>query len=428
MNISVIGTGYVGLVTAVCLSELGHKVIGVDNNNKKIEKLKKLKSPIYEPGLEELLRKNKSRLKFTTSIREAVDKTDVIFIAVNTPPREDGSADMKYVEAVCREIALHMKKYRVIVEKSTVPVQTGKWVKKVMKLYNRRNVLFDVVSNPEFLREGKAIKDFLNPDRIVIGTDSERAKKVMDEVYKKIKAKKVFTNTETAELIKHASNSFLAMKISYINFIARICEKVGADIKQVALGMGLDKRIGKDFLNAGVGFGGSCFPKDVSAFIWIAKQAGFEFKLLDEVQSINKTQREFLIEKIKKVLWNLNGKKIAILGISFKPDTDDIREAPSVYIIKRLLEEGGIVSCYDPEAMDNLKKIFGQKVNYSKNIYEAVKNTEALVLLTEWNVFKEMDLMKVKKLMKVPVFIDGRNFFERKRLERMGFIYEGVGR
>jgi len=429
MKVCVIGTGYVGLTTCCCLAELGHSVTGVDSNKEKIRKLKNYISPIYEPGIQELLKKNKKRLRFTTSIKEGVRKSDVIFIAVNTPPREDGSADMRYVEDVSKKIALSMNSYKVIVEKSTVPVETGKWIKRVMNLYNKKNIPFDVVSNPEFLREGRAIEDFLNPDRIVIGVETERARKIMEDIYKKIKAKKLFTNIETAELIKHASNSFLAMKISYINFISRICEKVGADVKDVSTGMGLDKRIGREFLDAGVGFGGSCFPKDVSAFIWIAKKCGFDFTLLKEVQKINIEQREIVIEKLKKSLWNLNGKKIGILGISFKPNTDDIREAPSIYIIKRLLEEGAKVSCYDPKAMENLKKVYSPtKIKYCKNVYEVGEDSEGIILLTEWDEFKKIDLKKLRKVMRVPVFIDGRNLFERRKMEELGFIYDGIGR
>ncbi len=428
MNVAIIGSGYVGLVTGTCLAEVGHKVICVDNDDKKIKTLKKGKIPIYEPDLGKLVRKNlEKNLFFTTSVKEAVDKSEVIFIAVNTPPKKNGEADLCYVEAVSREVAQHMGSYKVIVEKSTVPVETGKWIKKTIELNLKKGVEFDVVSNPEFLREGSAVEDFMYPDRIVIGVESDRAEKIMRELYKPYKAPIIITDRESAEIIKHASNSFLSLKISYINAIANICELVGADVKKVAEGMGLDKRIGRAFLDAGAGFGGSCFPKDLSAFIRIAEKIGYNFELLKIVEAINVEQKKLMVKKVEDMLWNINGKKIGVLGLSFKPNTDDMRNAPSIDIIHMLQKEGANIKAYDPQAMDKAKPLI-KDIKYCKDAYEAADKSDALLLLTEWDEFKNLDFNKIKGLMKTPVIVDGRNMFDSEKLMAMGFMYMEVGR
>lgn len=429
-NISVIGAGHVGLVTASCLAELGHKVCCMDNNSQKIELIKSGKIPIYEPGLEELVAKNVARgkLVFTASMEEAVSHGEVIFIAVGTPPRENGEADLSYVENVAREIAQLMDSYKLIVEKSTVPVETGEKVKNTINLYIKRELPFDVASNPEFLREGSAIHDFMKPDRIVIGVDSDRAKKILTDIYEPLNAPIIITDIKSAEIIKHASNSFLAMKISFINAISRICEKVGADVEKVAEGIGLDKRIGREFLNAGIGFGGSCFPKDLDAFIHIAENLGYDFRLLKEVRKINEEQKKLAVQKIKDVLWIIKGKKIAVWGGAFKPNTDDIRCAPAIDIINDLLNEGANVHVYDPQAMENLKGIFGEKINYADDKYQALEEADCLIIVTEWNEFKNVDFDIIKQKMKLPFIVDGRNIYSPQELEKRGFIYSGFGR
>ena len=427
MNVGIIGCGYVGLTTGVCLAELGHNVVCVDNDEEKIKKLFSGVIPIFEPGIEKLIKKNRRRIKFSTNIKDAVLDNEIIFIAVGTPSNPDGSPDLSYVENVSREIAKYLEKYKVIVEKSTVPVETAQWVKKTIEKYKKNNVKFDVVSNPEFLREGSAINDFLYPDRIVIGVESEKAKRLMLKLYQKIKSPKIVVDTKSAELIKHASNSFLATKISFINAVANICELTGADVEKVALGMGLDKRIGKSFLKAGVGYGGSCFPKDVDAFIWISEKLGYDFSLLKEVKKINERQRESFVKKIEDTLWILKDKKIGILGLSFKPNTDDIREAPSIYIIKMLKQKGAKIKAYDPKAMKKTEQIFPD-IEYCENPYEVAKGSDCLVFLTEWDEFKNLDLKKVKRLLNQPIIIDGRNIFEPKKMERLGFIYKSIGR
>ena len=438
-RIGVIGAGHVGLVTAACFAKLGHWVICADNDKEKIEGIKNLDVPFYEPGLEDVVKETikNGKLILTTSVVELTQKSEVIFIAVGTPATSDGAADLSYVENVTLEIAKalsHIKKekpeeniYRLIVEKSTVPVLTGEWVKKTLELMGPTGVEFDVAANPEFLREGNAIKDFLEPDRIVVGVENERAKKIFEEIYATIKAPIVFTDVKSAELIKHSSNSFLALKISYINAISQICERVGADVEKVAEGMGYDKRIGKDFLKAGIGWGGSCFPKDVAAFIKLAEDIGYPFNLLKEVQRINKEQRLLVIKKAKELLWNLKGKEIAILGLSFKPDTDDIRESPATEIISILLKEGALIRCYDPKAMENMKKIFPD-ISYCQTPYECTKDASMLIFLTEWDEFKHLDFEKIKGMMKTPYIIDGRNFLNMEKLKKMGFIYKGIGR
>lgn len=429
-RICVIGAGYVGLVSGVCFAEIGHSVICVDNNKEKIEKLKKGISPIYEPGLHKLILKNKKggRLFFTTDINEGVKNSDIIFIAVHTPTKENGETDLRYIEEVSKEVAKAMDKYKVIVSKSTMPVRTGQKIKEIIGKFCARNVKFDIASNPEFLKEGSAVKDFLEPDRIVIGVESEKAKKIMKNLYKPINSPIIFTNIESAEIIKHACNSFLATKISFINAIANICEKNGADIEEVAMVMGLDKRIGRDFLNAGIGFGGSCFPKDVSAFINVAEKSGYDFSLLKEVKKINKKQRENFIKKIEEKITNLKGKKIGVLGLSFKPDTDDMRESPSIDIINYLIESGSSVYVFDPEAMAKSREIFGDKITYCKDIYSACKDCDALVIVTEWGQFKKMNLKKIKDILKTPLIIDGRNIFSPEKMAKLGFDYYSVGK
>ncbi|MCX7940247.1 MAG: UDP-glucose/GDP-mannose dehydrogenase family protein [Endomicrobia bacterium] len=428
MKVGIIGCGYVGLTTGVCLAEIGHYVVCVDNDVEKIKKLLAGKTPIFEPGIEKLLKKNKRKLKFSTNIKEAVIGNDIVFIAVGTPSNPDGSPDLSYVESVSREIAKYLDDYKVIVEKSTVPVETAQWIKITIEKYKKNNnVKFDVVSNPEFLREGSAVKDFLYPDRIVIGVESERAKRIMLKLYSKIKAPKIVVDTKSAELIKHASNSFLAMKISFINAVANICELSGADVEKVALGMGLDRRIGKDFLRAGIGYGGSCFPKDVDAFIWIAEKIGYDFSLLKEVKKINQRQRELFVKKIEDSLWIVKDKTVGILGLSFKPNTDDIREAPSIYVIRSLRQKGAKIKVYDPKAMDKMKQLF-QEIEYCNSPYEVAKNADCLVILTEWDEFRRLDLAKVRKLMLQPVIVDGRNIFDPETMQKFGFIYKCIGR
>lgn len=429
MKVAIIGSGYVGLVTGTCLADIGHEVICIDNNEEKINTLKKGEIPIYEPGLKKKVNKNvkEGRISFSTKIKQGIDNSEVIFIAVGTPPRDDGSADLVYVENVAREIAEHMDTYKVIVEKSTVPVQTGEWVKKTLQKYGKTGVEFDVVSNPEFLREGSAIKDFLNPDRIVIGVSSKKAELIMKKLYSPIDSPIVVTDIKSAEIIKHASNSFLATKISFINAVAEICEKTGADVNLVAKGMGLDTRIGPRFLRAGIGYGGSCFPKDVDAFVHISDKVGYDFKLLKEVQKINKHKRSSFVKKIQDKMWILKDKKIGVWGLSFKPNTDDMREAPSLDIINALQKEGAKVKAHCPGGMENAGELLSN-VDFKDCPYETVKDCEALVLVTEWDHFKNADLKKVRNHMKSPVIFDGRNVFEPNKMKELGFEYHSVGR
>ncbi|MFZ5800083.1 MAG: UDP-glucose dehydrogenase family protein, partial [Candidatus Omnitrophota bacterium] len=396
MEIAVIGTGYVGLVTGVCFAELGNKVTCIDNDTQKISALKKMTVPIYEPGLEELLRRNakEKRLKFTTSIKDGTENATVIFIAVGTPSRDDGEADLTYVENVAREIASCLSRYKLIVEKSTVPVETGKWIERTIRIYKKNKAQFDVASNPEFLREGSAIADFMHPDRVVIGVESRRAEQLLRELYRPLKAPIVVTDINSAELIKHASNSFLAAKISFINAVSQVCHRVGADIAKVAEGMGLDKRIGRRFLDAGVGYGGSCFPKDVDAFIHLSEKSGYDFCLLKEVRRINEAQKDFFIKLIKQEMWILKDKTIGIWGLSFKPCTDDMRNAPSVGIIKALQQEGARIRVFDPQAMDKAKECLSA-VTFCNDAYTAVKGSDCLAVITEWNEFKEIDFKRV---------------------------------
>jgi len=433
MKIGVIGTGYVGLVSAVGLAELGHEVIGTDVVSDKVEKASRGISHIYEPGLEELLKANlkKGNLKFSHDLDKTIQFSDVLFVSVNTPQKQDGSADMTYVEAVSRTIAKNLNTYKLVVEKSTVPVRTSFWIKKTIAMHKKKNVDFDVASNPEFLREGTAVSDFLNPDRIIIGVETKKARDILIEIYKKYEDRVLVTNIDTAELIKHASNSFLAVKISYINMISELCEKTEADIELVAKGMGLDPRIGSRFLQAGLGYGGSCFPKDVRALIWMGEDLGVKFNLLKEVDRINKERIKVFVEKIKKSLWILKDKKIAVLGLSFKPETDDIRNAPSIDVIKELLNEGAKVRLYDPKAMDNMKEVFPEQppqIFYVNSPYEAAEGAAALLIITEWDEFKGLDLEKIKDVMANPIIIDGRNIFEPEDVRSLGFEYYSVGR
>ncbi len=429
MNICIIGTGHVGLVTGACFADLGNRVICVDNDRKKIALLKKGKVPFFEPGLEPMVAHNmkEKRLLFAAEIAEGVARSQMIFIAVGTPPLPSGDADLTVVEKVARTIAGCMTKYRLIVEKSTVPVETGRWVRRTIAAFVREKVPFDVASNPEFLREGTAINDFLHPDRVVIGVESERAKSLLEQLYKPFHAPLVVTDIASAELIKHASNAFLSTKISFINSVAALCERVGADVEKVALGVGLDRRIGPAFLDAGIGYGGFCLPKDIEAFIRIAEKLGYDYKLLKAVKEINEDQRRSVIAKVEKLLWNLKDKRIGILGLAFKPDTDDMRFAPSIEVIGALAEAGARIKVFDPRAMEEAKKWLNG-VTFAKDAYGAAKGSDCLVLLTEWNEFKELDLKRLKALMRQPILVDGRNLYDPAAVRKLGFTYAGVGR
>ncbi|MBN1793533.1 MAG: UDP-glucose/GDP-mannose dehydrogenase family protein [Candidatus Omnitrophica bacterium] len=429
MDVAIIGTGYVGLVTGTCFAELGNRVICVDNNESKIAMLKKGQMPIYEPGLKEMVVHNlkESRLSFTTDIKEAVKNSKIIFIAVGTPPLPNGEADLSFVEDVACQIARHMTSYRLIVEKSTVPVETGKWVEHTLRVNLKRKITFDVASNPEFLREGSAINDFMHPDRIVLGVETKRAQALLEQLYKPLGASIVVTDIKSAEIIKHASNSFLAAKISFINAIATVCELVGADVVKVAEGMGLDARISAAFLNAGIGFGGSCFPKDIDAFIHIAEKAGYDFSLLKVVRQINEAQKVLAVEKVKQALWLIPGKTIGVWGLAFKPGTDDMRLAPAIDIINALQAEGAKVQAFDPQAMSKARNVL-KKIAYCKGPYEAARGADCLIIATEWNEFKTLDLEKVKRLMKQPIVVDGRNMYDPAIMRKLGFTYIGIGR
>ncbi len=436
MNIAIIGSGYVGLVTGVCLASLGHQVICVDNVKEKILKLKKGIVPIFEPGLESLMREmmKKKRLTFGFSIKEAARKSTAIFIAVGTPSKKSGEADLTYVENVAREIAASMDSYKLIVEKSTVPADTGNRIKRTIMLNlsksdktKKGKIDFDVASNPEFLREGSAIEDFMNPDRLVFGVESKKAEMLLREIYKPIKTPIVVTNINSAEMIKHASNSFLATKISFANALAQVCDRVGADILKVAEGMGFDKRIGRSFLNAGIGYGGSCFPKDVDAFIRLSEKSGYHFNLLKEVRNVNEQQKAAFLQLIEDKLWIVKNKMIGVLGIAFKPDTDDIRNAPALDIIRALQHEGAKVRAFDPQAMDQAKKVL-KGVGFCANAYSVAKGCDALLLLTEWEEFKNLDYQKIRQSMRQPLIFDGRNMLHEKELSDSGFEYYGIGR
>ncbi|MBN1689198.1 MAG: UDP-glucose/GDP-mannose dehydrogenase family protein [Candidatus Omnitrophica bacterium] len=429
MKIGIIGSGYVGLVTGACFAHLGHQVLCVDNDVKKIEMLKRGKSPIYEPGLESMLKENirRKRLSFATKVDRATRQCEILFICVNTPPKMNGEADLSFVENVSREIARNLKDYRLIVEKSTVPVQTGEWIHKTIKQIQASESLFDVASNPEFLREGSAIHDFLNPDRVILGVSNARAEKILRKLYAPLKANLVVTDLKSAEIIKHASNSFLATKISFINAVARVCDATGADINNVALGMGLDPRIGPSFLNAGIGFGGFCFPKDLSAFLRMSERLGVRFDMLKEALTINDEQKKYFIQKIENTIWNLTDKTLAVLGLSFKPNTDDIRYAPAIDIIRELQHEKVKIRAYDPEAMTRAKQEL-RDVKFCRNAYETVRNADALLLMTEWDEFVDLDYKRIKKLMRHPVLFDGRNALNPAEMRKIGFKYCGIGR
>ena len=429
VKIAIIGTGYVGLTTGTCLAEVGHDVVCVDNDLKKVALLENGKIPIYEPGLEPILKKNvaSKRLRFTGKIAEGVNHAEVVFIAVPTPPQPDGSVDMSFVENVAREIAGAMTEYKIIVDKSTVPVKTGEKVAAVIKRYNRHKVDFDVVSNPEFLREGCAVQDLMQPDRVVIGVGSDRPVAKMKEVYAPFHAPIVVTDINSAELIKHACNSFLALKISYANALSAICEASHANIEDVVHGMGLDKRIGRSFLNAGLGYGGSCFPKDLSAFIHIADQLGYDFRILKEVQRVNTEQIERFMKKIREALWIVRDKKIAVLGLAFKPNTDDMRLAPSLDVIHSLQKEGARIRAYDPKAMEKAREVL-QDVEFCDSPYVAAKGADALLICTEWDEFRQLDLKKLHSVMGQPIVLDGRNIFDPKQMEKLGFVYKSIGR
>ena len=429
MKLTIIGTGYVGLVSGTCFAEVGHHVICVDNNAEKVKMLQAGGIPIYEPGLEELVKKNVAagRLAFTNSTAEGVQKSDVIFIAVPTPPQPDGSVDLSYIEKVARDIAAAMTSYKIVVDKSTVPVKTGEKVTETIKRYCPAKVEFDVVSNPEFLREGFAVGDLMKPDRVVVGVGSQRPVAAMKEVYTPFNAPIIVTDINSAELIKHAANSFLALKISYINAIANVCEAAGANVQEVAQGIGLDERIGRRFLNAGIGFGGSCFPKDLSAFIKIAEQIGYDFKLLKEVQRINADQMERFVKKITDTLWVLKDKKIGVLGLAFKQNTDDVRSSPAIDFCQRLLKDGATLRVHDPKAMEKAKSLL-PTVTYVDDMNAVADGCDALVIATEWDEFKQLDLARAKKGLTHPIMFDGRNLFDPAAMEKLGWIYKSVGR
>ncbi len=431
MDLSIIGSGYVGLVTGACFADVGHNVICVDNDPKKIETLKAGKVPIYEPGLEEVIHRNVSahRLRFSGSIKEGVDNSQIVFIAVPTPQQPDGSVDLSFIERVAREIAAVLTDYRVIVDKSTVPVKTGEKVAESIKRYNRHGAKFDVVSNPEFLREGCAVGDLMHPDRIVIGAQSQQAVDLMKKVYEPFMAPILVTDINSAELIKHAANSFLALKISYINAVSAICEASGADVEKVADGIGMDRRIGRNFLNAGIGYGGSCFPKDIAAFITISEQLGVPFTLLKEVQRINAAQKDRLLKAMRDTLWVLRDKKIAVWGLTFKPDTDDIRSSVAIDLVADMLREGAHVNVYDPKGMEKAREVEAiAKANFVNSAMEAIDGVEALVVATEWGEFCNVDLAVVKERMTTPIIFDGRNIFDPQTMTELGFHYHSVGR
>lgn len=432
MKIAVIGTGYVGLVTGTCFAETGNDVTCVDIDAAKIERLKKGDLPIYEQGLDSLFQRNteKGRLHFTTDLKAAVAEAKLIFLALPTPPGEDGSADLSYVLGVAKQLGQIITEYKVIVDKSTVPVGTSDKVREAVA--EHATCEFDIVSNPEFLREGVAIEDFLKPDRVVIGTSSPRARQVMEQLYEPFVRQGnpiIVMDERSAEMTKYAANSFLATKISFMNEIANLCERTGADVDMVRLGIGSDTRIGRRFLFPGVGYGGSCFPKDVKALYKTASENDYEFSILDAVMNVNQKQRKHFYEKIERFFkGNLKGSKAALWGLAFKPNTDDIREAPALYLIDRLLEAGVSINAYDPEAMKNVEKMYGNKIAYSQNEYEALDGADMLIIVTEWSEFRSPDFDEVEKRMKAKVIFDGRNIFSLSEMKRRGFYYESIGR
>lgn len=432
MKIAVVGTGYVGLVTGTCFAETGNKVTCVDIDKLKVEKLSSGQITIYEPGLEKLFLRNQKegRLDFTTSLTDAIKDAQIIFLALPTPPGEDGSADLKYILGVADDLGKIITDYKVIVDKSTVPVGTADKVHAAIA--KNAKAPFDVVSNPEFLREGVAVDDFMKPDRVVIGTTSERAKKVMNDLYAPFVRQGnpiIFMDERSAELTKYAANSFLATKITFMNEIAQMCERLGADVDMVRRGIGSDERIGRRFLFPGIGYGGSCFPKDVQALVKSADEVEYDFKILDAVMQVNENQKLHLLPSIKNYFNNdLKGKKVALWGLAFKPNTDDIREAPALYIIDALINEGAVVTAYDPEAMNNVKELIGNKISFAKYQYDALQDADALIIATEWSEFRTPDFDKMISLLKNKVIFDGRNLFDLKHMEDMGFYYVSVGR
>lgn len=429
MRIGIIGSGHVGLVTGAGFADLGNEVLCMDHDVQKIKLLKRGEIPFYEPGLQELVQKNcgEGRLFFSADSKEVLRFSKVLFLCVGTPSRSDGDADLSAVEKVAREIGRNLAEYRLIVEKSTVPVQTGEQLYTAIKSSLRKKVAFDVASNAEFLREGSAVQDFFNPDRIVLGVGNNRAKQLLLEIYKPFKAPIVLTDIRSAEIIKHACNSFLATKVSFINLISQICEKVGADVVKVAEGIGTDHRIGRAFLDAGIGFGGSCFPKDLAAFAHIARKHKVSSSLLQAVSEINETQKLNFVSKVKSILNPIKGKTIAVLGLAFKPNTDDLRSAPAIDIVKNFEREGAKIKAYDPQAIPAAGKVL-KGISFAKNAYEACRNADALVILTEWREFRELDLRRLKQYLKRPIVIDGRNIYDVEVMRQNGFKYFSVGR
>jgi UDPglucose 6-dehydrogenase len=451
ITIAVVGSGYVGLVAAVCFAEIGHRVICVDNDEAKVAMLRKGQVPIHEEYLPELLSRHlNGAIEFTTDLHSATQRSQAIFIAVGTPQSQTGSADLSFVDAVASQIARSITEYKVVIEKSTVPVYTNEWVSRVIERNGVSRELFDVASNPEFLREGTAVVDFLHADRIVIGVDSERAANVLRAIYEPLTSGKYYqsanavpgsrttaepppilqTSTKAAELIKHASNAFLAMKISFINVVSNVCEAVGADVEQVAKGMGLDERIGPKFLKAGIGYGGSCFPKDVAAFRYVAEQLGVDFGILREVEKINAEQKLRFFRKVRSALWTFRGKKLGILGLAFKGGTDDIRESPAIDLVELFLKEGCLISVYDPAAMERTEQVLpaSSSLRYAKDAYDAAEDADALLILTDWQEFAELDLDRLHYTLRYPIIIDGRNAFDPGMMVQRGFTYLSVGR
>ena len=431
MNIAVIGTGYVGLVTGSVFADLGNDVICVDKDENRIVQLSQGKIPFYEPGLEELVKRNMEdhRLSFSTDLASAVKKGDVIFIAVGTPSKENGETDLSQVEEAAEAIGHNIDRYKVIVNKSTVPVGTGNLVRNIIeKVRKDGGIKFDVVSNPEFLREGSAIRDTLSPDRVVIGAPNQQVALTLLELYASLGCPMLITDVESAELIKYASNAFLAMKISFANAIADICERTGADVVHVINGMGHDRRIGHHHLQPGLGYGGSCFPKDVDSLIQTARKFDYDFALLQSVCDINHDRISRFVKRIESVMGNMENKTFALLGLAFKPDTDDMREAKSIEVIERILEKKGKVRAYDPAAIENARRIFGKRVHYAKNAYDAAKDADCIILLTEWREFKLLNMERLRNAMKQPIVFDGRNLYSPDRMKKMGFKYYGIGR
>jgi UDPglucose 6-dehydrogenase len=450
VSIAVVGSGYVGLVAAVCFAEMGHNVTCVDNDERKVAALRGGDTLIHEEHLPALLEAHRNkRVRFTTDLGEATDRCDAIFIAVGTPQSDSGDADLSYVEAVASEIARHITSYKVIVEKSTVPVYTNEWIRRVVERSGVDRAMFDVVSNPEFLREGTAVSDFLHPDRIVVGADSPRAAQVLEAIYAPLTGGEYYqagsikgccspterpplllTSTKSAEIIKHASNAFLALKISFINAVSNLCEAADANVEQVARGIGLDSRIGPKFLRPGIGYGGSCFPKDVAAFRSVAEQMGVDFSLLSEVEKINGAQKKRFLSKVRAALWTLRGKRLAVLGLSFKGETDDIRESPAIDLVQMLLAEGSSVVAYDPAAMERAKEEIppSPQMQYAASVHEASMGADALLILTDWAEFKQLDLADLKSSLRYPIIIDGRNLYAPEIMAEHGFNYMSIGR